>query len=602
MPSINAFEINGVVDTSQTVLNNLNTLATASGCWVTYDVSTGLWSVIINRAGASVKSFNDSNIIGGINVSGSGINESYNKVTVEFPHKDLRDQIDYIDLAIPEADRFENEEDNTLNIQLNIVNDPVQAQYIAAVELKQSRVDKVIDFRTDYSALGIRAGDLIDVTASAYGFSSKVFRVIKLSEIDSDDGNIELQITALEYDANVYNSSGLIRSERTKKTGILPKITNDTLQNIDDQAAGVDLERLLLTTAATGLLNYALSRNPLTGKITQSITATDAKRDAVLSKIKEPDVSIAGPSSICEGNTLTLVVSTDCDCLLDTSAYEFSYTITGVQAADITPFPLTGKTKVGLIQIPIIQDASSESETLVFTIGNASKSVTLLDKLTYTYNCTISATSVTEGGSLTATLTTTGISDGTSIPYQLSSNAGGRITTPLTGNVTVNSNQATLTITTVDDAIYQGNASISLTFDPSASDPCNQLNNSLNFTVLDNDTPPPPPPADTTCEYVSVPMVWCGVFDGTDNQMKSVSVRQYAMLPKPLAGEATVTVPLTLTVTKGNPSTITVATTTTVASSSSLGGSPIQIITAFNTVAPKGLITGSATTTVYGYF
>ncbi len=124
----------------------------------------------------------------------------------------------------------------------------------------------------------------------------------------------------------------------------------------------------------------------------------------------------------------------------------------------------------------------------------------------------------------------------------------------------------------------------------------------INFTVLDNDTPPPPPPADTTCEYVSVPMVWCGVFDGTDNQMKSVSVRQYAMLPKPLAGEATVTVPLTLTVTKGNPSTITVATTTTVASSSSLGGSPIQIITAFNTVAPKGLITGSATTTVYGYF
>jgi len=602
MPSINAFEINGVIDTSQNVFDNLNTLATASGCWLTYDVATGLWSVIINRAGSSTKSFNDSNIIGGISVTGSGINECYNKVTVEFPHKDLRDQIDYIDLAIPEAERFDNEEDNILNIQLNIVNDPVQAQYIAAVELKQSRVDKIIEFRTDYSALGVKAGDLIDVTASAYGFSSKVFRVIKLVEIDNDDGNIELQITALEYDSNVYNSTGLIRSERTKKTGILPKITNEELQTLDDQAAGVDLERLLLTTATTGLLNYVLSRNPITGKITQSLTPTNAQRDAVLSKIKEPDVVISGPGAICEGETLILTVTTDCDCLLDTSAYEFSYTITGVQAADIAPFPLTGKTKVGIVQIPIVQDATAESESLTFTIGNSSRTIILRDKLSYSYNCSISATSVTEGGSLTATLTTTGISDGTSIPYAISGNAGGRISTALTGNVTVNSNQATLTINTIDDAVYQGNQTVTLTFDPTAVDNCNQLNNSLNFTVIDNDTAPPAPPADTTCEYVSVPMVWCGVYDGTDNQLKGVSVRQYAMLPKALAGEATVTVPLTLTITKGNPSTIAVATTTTVASSNVLGGSPIQIITAFNSVVPKGLITGSSTTTVYGYF
>jgi hypothetical protein len=233
----NPFSINGVISTDKTILQNINALCEACGCWMTYDIDQGKWSVIINRATASsVTSFNDSNIIGGINVSGTGINELYNTVTVEFPHKDLRDQTDYVDFAIPTLDRFPNEQERTLNMQVDLINDPVQAQFIGTVELKQSRVDKVIQFRTDFSKLGLKAGDVIDITNEPYGYTNKFFRITRIEESD-EDGILLLSITALEYDADVYDSSSLERVPRTKNTGIIAKAANTALVNKDNTAS-----------------------------------------------------------------------------------------------------------------------------------------------------------------------------------------------------------------------------------------------------------------------------------------------------------------------------------------------------------------------------
>jgi len=117
------FNINGVIDTNNSVLQNIQLIAEAAGSWVTYDINEGQWAVVINRPGTSQASFNDSNIIGSINVYGSGINELYNAVSIEFPHKDLRDQTDYIDLEIPDSERLPNELDNRLNLSNSLIND-----------------------------------------------------------------------------------------------------------------------------------------------------------------------------------------------------------------------------------------------------------------------------------------------------------------------------------------------------------------------------------------------------------------------------------------------------------------------------------------------
>jgi hypothetical protein len=241
----NQWEINGVINTANSVIRNIDDIANASGCFVTWDAGEGTYSVVINDAGTSVYSFDDSNIVGGINVSGTGISELYNSVTIEFPHKDLRDTTDYIDLSIPSADRFPQELDNKLTIRTDLCNDPIQAQLIASRELKQSRLDKTIQFRSNFLANGLKAGDIIDITADAYGYTSKLFRIIEIVEEDTDEGNILFSITALEYDADVYSTADLDRKFRSKKTGIVPKAQNTAITVSESEKTANDLGSLV---------------------------------------------------------------------------------------------------------------------------------------------------------------------------------------------------------------------------------------------------------------------------------------------------------------------------------------------------------------------
>lgn len=220
MATTQRYKFNGVISTDKTVMQNLETMCSAANTWLSYDVHTGKWAFIINKLEDSIASFNDSNIIGGINISSTGLTDLYNSVKVEFPHIDLNDQRDFIRDEIPTADRYTYEPPSELDIQFDILNDPVQAELIGLIELKQSRIDKVIQFNTDFPYLGLKAGDVIDITASMYGFTNKKFRVITVVEQDTAEGAINLAVTALEYDESVYATDNLTRYDRTTSNGI----------------------------------------------------------------------------------------------------------------------------------------------------------------------------------------------------------------------------------------------------------------------------------------------------------------------------------------------------------------------------------------------
>jgi len=214
------YRINGVISTDKTVLQNLETLASAAGSFLSYDIHDSRWSVIINRANVSIASFDDSNIIGSISISSTGLSELYNSVKLQFPHIDLKDNLDYVTLTIPDGDRNTNEPDNELNLQYDILNDPVQAQYLAFIELKQNRLDTAITFNTDYSHMNLKAGDIIDVTNDILGYDGQTFRIISISESDESDGSIILTVRALIYDATIYDTTDLYRYLRSEVTGI----------------------------------------------------------------------------------------------------------------------------------------------------------------------------------------------------------------------------------------------------------------------------------------------------------------------------------------------------------------------------------------------
>jgi hypothetical protein len=215
------YEFNGVVSTDKSVLKNLQDMCTACGSWLTYDIHEGLWAVVINTTGDSVASFDDSNIIGAITVQGTGLDQLTDHCIVNFPHTDINDNRDFIRIDAASEDRFPNEISRPVTIETDLFNDPVQAQLLGLIELKQRRIDRVIRFTTDFSMIGLKAGDLIDVTNSVYAYDAKMFRIISINEADADNGTINLDITALEYDAAVYDTGDLERYTITNETGIV---------------------------------------------------------------------------------------------------------------------------------------------------------------------------------------------------------------------------------------------------------------------------------------------------------------------------------------------------------------------------------------------
>jgi hypothetical protein len=246
MTDISAFRINGTVDTKNTALSNLTAMTTACACWVSYDVTTSLWCVIINKPGTSKFAFNNSNIIGNINISGTGIDQLYNNVEIQYPLSDIKSTTDYQNLSLDPSYWNPNELYKLLSIQTNLINNPVQAQYIGQIQLKQNRIDKIVTFTTDYTALGLKAGDLIDLTVDMYGYTNKMFRIISIVENDSTEGAITLDITALEYDAAVYDSTGLTYTARASANGITP-ITNNSQAIASNLAASNPTVKIFTT-------------------------------------------------------------------------------------------------------------------------------------------------------------------------------------------------------------------------------------------------------------------------------------------------------------------------------------------------------------------
>lgn len=251
------YRINGVLSTDKTVMQNMEMITSAAQSWLPYDINLGKWAVVINEPGTSTVSFDDSNIVGPISVQGTGLRELYNTVRVEFPHVDLDDEPDYIEDTIPEIDRNANEPDNTLTINLDLINDPVMAESLGIIELKQSRVNRVIRFTTDYTHLGVKAGDLIDVTNSVLAYTNKMFRIISMAEADAEDGGINITITALEYDANVYDLSDIFRYERSNQNGLVTigYVGAPTTPTITAFANSARPRTSIATTVPTGIVD-----------------------------------------------------------------------------------------------------------------------------------------------------------------------------------------------------------------------------------------------------------------------------------------------------------------------------------------------------------
>jgi len=204
-PAQQRYAINGLLDTSRKVLDNMDLLASTAASYITYDISSGKWSVLIQQVISQTFTFSDHNIIGQVNAVGTALDSYYNAVEVQFPYAYLRDQTNYLRIDLPSADRDYNEPlNNVLKVQHDFVNNQVQAAILANILLRQAREDLVVTFKTDFSSYNLQIGDVFGLTNATYGFTNRQFQVIKLVKNEDEKGELTIEVTGLSYSPDVY--------------------------------------------------------------------------------------------------------------------------------------------------------------------------------------------------------------------------------------------------------------------------------------------------------------------------------------------------------------------------------------------------------------
>jgi hypothetical protein len=233
------YRINGPVDTTKNFLDNLVDMTESCDSWLQWNEAAGQWSVIMNRSytdldadGSDIRQITSKDIIGGIDLNPIDLNSTYNKVDVQFPNTKIKDQPGYYTLDVstfPNVRTSPNEAENVLSLALPYTNNIIQAQYIAARRLLQSREDLVINFTMNFTGIQIDAGDVIGLTHEVYGWGpsygmplGKLFRVQQVQESKNEDGTLFSQIVAAEYNDGVYDDNNLQLQDFTPEmnTGI----------------------------------------------------------------------------------------------------------------------------------------------------------------------------------------------------------------------------------------------------------------------------------------------------------------------------------------------------------------------------------------------
>lgn len=214
------YRFNGVLDTGQTVLSNIDIMMTCCDCWQSYQVATGKWSVTINQDISPSFAFDDNNIIGNITASELDITQMVNQIEAKFNDSTNRDQAGYVNLQTPANLLYQNEPVNKFTVSYDLVNNSVTAQYLANRTLEQNREDLIVSFSTNYTGIQVNAGDVVTVTNGYYGWSAKQFRVMQVKEVSLPDGSLGAGIQLIEYNATVYGIGDITQFVPAPNSGI----------------------------------------------------------------------------------------------------------------------------------------------------------------------------------------------------------------------------------------------------------------------------------------------------------------------------------------------------------------------------------------------
>lgn len=263
--AITRFRFDGVLDTSQPVMTNLQLMANSCDCLIKYNEIIGEWGVIVQSPTYTVAmDLNDSNIISSLAVTPLDLSNSFNIAEVKFPDGSTQDSFNTatFDLSvIAPSLMYPNEPINKQSVVLQLVNNNVRAQLLANRFLKSCREDLQVQLKINYVGLQLEAGDIVTVTNANYGWSAKLFRVSKVVEEFGQDGTVTASLTLMEYNASVYDDASVTQFTPAPNTGlpaasVFGTIPAPTIGGSQPTAANPSFQ-VNVTASSAGIIQYA---------------------------------------------------------------------------------------------------------------------------------------------------------------------------------------------------------------------------------------------------------------------------------------------------------------------------------------------------------
>ena len=184
---INIFDTNAVLDTSKKIIENVRELV--KGCRGFVPYTSGKYKLIIETTGSASITLNEDDIIGGYSLTSQSKNDRYNRVIVSFINPDRNFQVDEVqypaidDSGYATADKHATMKTADGGILLEgrfnfkTITSPYQAEEMAEIILRRSRESLGLSLNVSFDAYDLAVGDIVAITHSSLGFSSKNFRV-----------------------------------------------------------------------------------------------------------------------------------------------------------------------------------------------------------------------------------------------------------------------------------------------------------------------------------------------------------------------------------------------------------------------------------------
>jgi hypothetical protein len=263
--TITRFRFDGVLETSNTVMSNMQSMAASCDCLLRYNELTAKWGVIVQSPTYTVAmAINDSNMVSALQINPTDLSSTPNIIESKFANGSEKDTFASAVFSLAQTAPsllYPNEPVNKQSVTLPLVNSDIRAQYIAQRLLKAGREDLIVKVSISFVGLQLEAGDIITLTSANYGWTNKLFRISQVTENFSDDGQITASLTLIEFNATVYDDVSITQFTPAPNTGIpsplvfgtmyAPSIINQ-YPNATNPSFGV-----AVTAASTGVSQYA---------------------------------------------------------------------------------------------------------------------------------------------------------------------------------------------------------------------------------------------------------------------------------------------------------------------------------------------------------